>query len=371
MTRTTSNIVDQLGAPPAIQELPAPGYTPTAHLPNSRVALTVASMRNHTSDEGWQLMQGLQYGGYLLAGYGVETVRRYGDCEFLDDLVSVPKILDWCNPSVVVVQDKREWEGRTADRIPDPRVRFSNIEALRTRPDVFKLTVLKDAHQQPSYHRDSADEMGCHAWIVYYHPGIVKHLAPYVRPKHLIRTYHSIDSDIVPIFTPEGRSGCLLSGAMNRTVYPLRSRLYNDRHSIPDLTWQRHPGYHSRGSDTPAYLKTLSRFKVAICTSSIYGYAVRKIVEATACGCRVITDLPSDDVLPEIDGNLTRVPSTIPTSEMNSLIRSLIATYDDTTQYGYVFCTKRYYDYRILGKKLAGDIEAIHRSYTNPNRSPC
>jgi hypothetical protein len=203
---------------------------------------------------------------------------------------------------------------------------------------------------------------------VYYHPDLVKHVASYVRPQHLIRTYHSIDPDLIPIFSPEGRDRCLLSGMISPSVYPLRTRIHQQRSTIPSLVWEKHPGYHRNGTNTPKYLKTLSRFKVAICTSSIYGYSVRKIIEATACGCRVITDLPVEDVLPEIDGNLARVRSNISVPEMRDLIDNLISTYDETTQYGYVFCAKSFYDYRILGKKLADDIERMRISYGGPTK---
>lgn len=365
-TRSISNVLTGLGVRASIPELPPPPYIHPQNVQGRpRIAFVVASMKNHTTDEGWQIMKGLEYGGdYTLVGNGVEVAfagKKVDDA----DLTDIPKIVKLANPYTVVLQDKREWDTDPND-FRDPMARFYGTEYLSKCDDIFRVTILKDAHQRPSYHSSSANEMGCHAWIVYYNPQIVKSVASYVRPQHLIRTYHSIDSDIVPIYRAEGRDNCVLSGAMNQTVYPLRMRLREQRHTIPHLTWEKHPGYHRNGSNTPAYLKTLSRFKVAVCTSSIYGYAVRKIIEATACGCRVITDLPSEDVLPEIDGNIHRVRSDVSMAEMRDLIDSLISTYDGTTQYGYVFSTKRYYDYRVLGKKLAEDIEQMRISYNGP-----
>src|SRR5690606_34111233 len=148
-----------------------------------RLALGVESMRRHMTDEGWQLFAGLGRAGYLLCGHDLPINRT-----------DVRELLDEYGPSVVVLQDKREWEGLTADRSRDPRMRFRRVNALMQRQDVFTLTVLKDAHARPEYHRESAREIGCHAWVVYYHPRIVAHLAPYVRERHLVRTYHTVDA---------------------------------------------------------------------------------------------------------------------------------------------------------------------------------
>ena len=45
------------------------------------------------------------------------------------------------------------------------------------------------------------------------------------------------------------------------------------------VNYLSHPGYGRSKCFTPEFLKILSIYKVAICTVSIYGYAVRKIVE--------------------------------------------------------------------------------------------
>jgi hypothetical protein len=124
-----------------------------------------------------------------------------------------------------------------------------------------------------------------------------------------------------------------------------------------------HPGYGLIGHRTAAYLQTLSRYKVAICTTSKYGYALRKIIEATAVGCRVVSDLPVDDVLPEIDGNITRISIDNSTAEIASIVHDLAASYSDEQQRIYAEKAIKYYDYRRLGRQLAADIEALRRSY--------
>ena len=292
MTDTLHDVVARLPRP-AGRPLAAPAYAPRGE-PLVRVALAVASMKDHMTDEGWQIMDGLARSGYTLCGRGLP-------CGETD----VGRVLERLNPGVVLVQDKREWDVARGN-FRDPAARFRQAWALADRPEVFKLTVLKDAHQRPGYHADSAAEIGCHAWVTYYATPVVTHLAPYVRPQHAVRTYHTLDASAVPAYDPSGRSGCLLSGAVS-DAYPLRSRLVHGAHRLPETTVLPHPGYHRRGCATPGFLKLLSRFKVSICTASVFGYALRKLMESTACGCVVITDLPSDEVLPEIDSNLVRV----------------------------------------------------------------
>lgn len=343
---------------PGIQELEAPPYlraTPVSESGN-RIALAVRSMQGHMTDEGWQIMQALQHGGYTLFGFGIPVTGVWQT-----NATSVPYILDESTPSTVVVQDKREWEGRTAGPGFDHRESFRGIQVLKGYKDVFKVTILKDAQNSPDYHRESAYEIGCHAWIVYYHPRIVKHLAPYVREKHLIRTYHSIDSDLLQSPFPP-RAGVLLSGALSG-AYPWRQRLVQYRSAFNGVVCKPHPGYHRRGTETPDFLNLLTKFKVAICTSSIYGYALRKIIEATAAGCRVVTNLPEDEVLPEIDGNLLRVDPSISMKDLSDLLEQMQDTYNPGLQQHYAHSAKCFYDYRVQGIKLALDIEQMRKNY--------
>lgn len=322
--------------------LPRPNYIPVE---GKRLAFATKANAEHMTDEAWQLFQALDSSGYYTVDWDCNVVFTIGD--------RLPV-------STVVLQDKREWEGLTANRT---RVKtLTGVTPLAGINTVFKLTVLKDAQNNLSYHRGSAEEMGCHAWIVYYHPLIVKHLAPYVRQEHLVRTYHSLDANLVPPFRVEGRRGCILSGAISG-AYPLRTLLAQNWQRLPGCHYLKHPGYHQRGCETPNYLATLNNFKVAICTSSRFGYAVRKIMEATACGCRVITDLPVDEVLPEIDANLVKVDSTISVEEMAEVVAYETAAWDADEQTHYSLKAQRFYDYRAVGRRLADDIEALRRSY--------
>lgn len=330
--------------------LPPPAYAPTNNY-NCRLGLAVASMKEHMTDEGWQIFNGLAHNGYKLCGYQLNESQT-----------NLHDILRLHNPATLVVQDKREWDISTRD-FRETRAHFKHIEVLKDRSDIFRLTIIKDAQQRPQYHSQSAVEIGCNAWICYYHPKIVHHLAPYTRPQHLVRTYHTLDPVQVPEYSSQDRKGCFLSGAISG-AYPLRTRLVKSFNRLLETKYHSHPGYHRNGCQTPTYLKLLSKYKIAICTASMYGYALRKIIEATACGCRVITNLPSDEVLPGIDGNLIRVSNDISLEFLNDIIRNLCTSYDPEFQRQQAEIAIKTYDYKLVTAKLAEDIAAVQKSYS-------
>jgi hypothetical protein len=353
--RTVDSIIAALSQPNC-QLLEAPTYHGNEQDGRNRIGLAVESMKRHMTDEGWVLMEGLETAGWKLRGHNLPY-----------NLTDVTEILRLDDPGTLLLQDKREWEGLTADRSRDPAMRFTHVEELKARPDIFKGTVLKDAQARPEYHRESADEIGCHFWVVYYHPRIVKHLAPYVREEHLIRTHHSVDaskciSSLEKIGLRKTENRCLLSGAVS-SAYPLRTRLFRESHLIPGCQVLRHPGYHRDGCQTPEYLRTLNGCKVSICTSSIYGYCLRKIIESVACSCAVVTDLPVDEVLPEIDECLIRVPSSIPTKEIAGIAQKCYDVWDPAKQSHYANLAKSRYDWKEVGRRLSDDIEAMRLSY--------
>lgn len=315
--------------------------------------MAVSAMRNHTADAGWQLQIGLESAGYKLCGPGF-------DCDYQNTIEIVRRL----QPSILIVQDKREWMGLTAGQHRNARsMQFKNIHWLKERNDFFKMTVLKDAQQNPEFHADSANEMCAHGWITYYHPDIVKHVAPYVRKEHLVRTYHSVNANDVLEFSSDRKNRCIISGAISK-AYPLRSALINPAIRLPKTDRKLHPGYHANGCCTPDFLKLLSTYKVAICTSSVYGYSLRKIIEAVCCGCIVITDLPECDQLPIINNELVRVESSFDAiKRIKELIPQLIADYDPERQQEIARRAIEFYDYRSTCKRLAIDIENLRREY--------
>jgi len=326
-----------------------PRNTPTT---DTKLVLGVASMQQHMTDEGWQLTHGLSLNdGYVHCGHDLPEPET--------DAAALLKKYD---PSIVVVQDKREWYPQPGN-FRDPKAAFRNVSDLRLHPSM-KLTVLKDSHQRPEWHKQSADEMGVHAWIVYYHPEIVKHLAQYVRPEDCIRTYHTLDRAAVPAFQAERSEHSIISGAISN-AYPLRQTIHRNLYMLSPLTYLAHPGYHRNGCCTGEYLKMLSNYKVAICTSSRYGYTLRKIIEATAVGCRVVTDLPIDDPMPEIDSNLIRVHPTISMGDLRKVIHDAADAWDAETQRDYAARAIERYDYVYETNRLSLMIENKYKELIN------
>lgn len=346
MSYTVQNVINGL-VQRRVKPLPRPTYSGDS---SKGIFLAVESMKRHTTDEGWQIQAAAESAGYTLCGMNLPV-----------NSVNVLEILKLTNPGVVILQDKREWD-IPAKSFRDRTARFEEFTDLINWPEIFKLTILKDAHHNLDYHSRSAAEIGCHGWIIYYHPSIVKTLAPYIRVEDCIRTYHSIDSTLVPSFSGNRSKGCLLSGAVSQ-AYPLRMRLVEELSLLKNTDYLKHPGYHVQGTVTPDYLKLLSKYKVSICTSSMYGFTLRKLIESTACGCVVVTDLPVDDPLPEIDDNLHRISPSASTQEINELVQTLIRTYDPELQQQFAEKAKLYYDYRASGLRLVNDIERMRNRH--------
>lgn len=346
-TQSVDDVIDRLTKtepPYETYYLPRPQYHPPEKL-GPRLVLGVSSMKDHMTDEGWQLTHGLSQHGYIHCGHGLP-----------EPCTHVPTLLNKYSPSVVVVQDKREWLP-TGD-FRDQNAVFTDINVLAERHDIFKLTVIKDAQQRPGFHRASADEIGCHAWIHYYHPSIVHHLQPYIRPMDLIRTWHTVDATaLLGLLWSTQRQGAILSGAIS-SAYPLRQRIANGRLPIHVL---RHPGYHRRGCATKGYVQTLAGYKVAICTASKYGYSLRKMVEATVAGCIVVTDLPVDEKLPfGTDANLVRIHPNISMQDLGALLKDLEAEWNNDVQQAHAENALWGFDYHRVTGVLAQMIE-VHR----------
>lgn len=399
---TINEVISNLPSP-RCDEIPRPNYI---HLEQTskgpKVGCAVESMKHHMTDEGWEIFKGLEEAGYALTGHDV--TRLCTTPSMTMNLTNLSEIITALQPSTIVLQDPREWMGLTADRSRDPRMQFTNLGSLAKRPDIYKSVILKDCQSNRDLNIQTCLEAGINSWIVYYNERIVKHVAPYVRPSDMIRTYHTIDSTRLPewwkrmlysykfsknhsydhdqfrefiglhrlsdlnpdkkeyendetiLYPSERNKGCLLSGAIS-DAYPLRKRLVNHSWALPYCTVMRHPGYHRRGCNTPEYLNTLCKYKVSICTSSKYGYLLRKIIESVACGCVVITDLPEDEVVPEIDGQLVRVRPDTSTQEIASLVAFSINTYDHETQARLALKAINRFDYRIECRRLANEVE--------------
>ena len=325
-----------------------PRYPYYAHRQGKPLVLGVSSMNDHMTDEGYQITFGLSKHGFVHCGYGLPEPET-----------DVRRLIEKYDPPIVVIQDKREWFPSNDFR--DRNAEFKNYQDLAKDDNIFKVTILKDAHQRPEWHKQFAEEIGCHAWIVYYAERLVKHFQPYIHQDALLRTYHTLRHAHLPDTWPTDRAGTLLSGAVSN-VYPLRQRLM--RSGLP-ISVLRHPGYHRKGCATPDYLRTLSQFKVAICTSSQYGYALRKIIEATAVGCKVITDLPTDDVLPLIDNNLVRIHPDCNIRDVGRYIYELEQSWDHDEQVAMATLAQMHYCMFSQTGTLAANIKSLAKRMTH------
>lgn len=290
--------------------------------------------RNHMTDEGWQLQEGLRLAGVTLCGKGY------------DGLLNVPAILDRYQPDAVVIADPRDWTAAMGGAF-DKGAEFTGLEALR---DVPTAVVFKDAANSPDFQRGFQERVQADALICYYHPRSVCACAPWVTAERIIRTHHSVDADAIPEFTTD-RRGAIVSGARNAQVYPLRELVIRNS-QVWGVDVLPHPGYNNRGSHTPAFYATLNDYKVCIATASRYGFALRKIIEGAACGCVAVTDLPVYDALPHVERGLVRVEVRI-----EEAIAEAAGRWVSQAAWAAAEEAKGFYDYRAVGRRLYADLE--------------
>jgi hypothetical protein len=304
----------------------------------SEVVLGNVDYRQHMTTEGDQFQTGLQVAGWIVAGRG------------FDDLVDVPTILGRYQPRRIVVHDPRDWDP-TSPIAFRKDVGFQRFRVLKDAA-AFKAVVVKDAASSLAYQAKMYHGIRADAAITYYHDRSVQRHAPWLRNVPLIRTYHSIDADDLATIPHQlDRRAVVVSGALSK-AYPLRQRVVRDARVL-GVDVIPHPGYGNRGARTPAYCRQIAQYRVAIATASMYGFALRKIIEGVAVGCTVVTDLPAYDVLPEIDGALIRVPSTINPPELAGVITAAVFAWDPVRAAMWAARARAFYDYRAIGRRLS------------------
>lgn len=336
-----------------VQAWPKQKYQPREEY-SGNAMLAVETFARHMTNEGWQLQKGLEYAGYKLFG-------KFFDNSETDAI----KILGQTNPSIVLVQDKREWDASQPGCF-DKRVEFLRVPELAKHPEIFRVTILKDLLFKRQYTATGHNELKPHAVVHYYHESLIRWLAPWLQNTPLIRTFHSLDPEAIPAWIPGAdRRTAIVSGALNKRVYPLRTAVEKEarRGRINNIRCLTHPGYNAGGVKTNEYLEALMRYKVAICCSSIMGFLLRKIIEATAVGCVVITDLPRGDFPPGIEENLIYVESDTPAERVDVLALSLADSWDEERQKLFAETAIKLYDYKKLYSKLASDIDSCKQTY--------
>ena len=308
------------------------------------IMLALWDYRNHTTDEGWQLQEGLRLAGVELWGKGYAHSERH-----------VPAILDAAQPDVVILSDYRDWDPSNGGAY-DKTAGFTGIQALFHHRCV--LPVFKDAASCLPYQCRYHEQIAANGWICYYHPKSVCRYAAWVDPDYIIRTYHTIDPAVIPN-NGAPRNGTIISGARNADVYPLRDRIM----AAPGyfgVDVRNHPGYGNKGSDVAEYYHALSKYRVSIATASRYGFALRKIIEAVACGCTAISDLPEYDHLPDVP--ILRVSPIEWGTILWQIIRNAEDRYDPKRADQAAAKVIERYDYRVEGRRLYQAIEEFWRA---------
>lgn len=317
--------------------------------PARLLVLANVDYRTHMTDEGDQLQLGLESAGWRLAGAG------YGD-----GLRHVPRLLDRHQPEVVFVQDKRDWDPASGICFRSD-VAFQESGALARHAAVKRLAVVKDAGSSIEYHRQFCEEIAAHAVLIYYHERSVLAVSPWLRAYPLVRAYHTVDAVLLEhIDITTARRRALVSGAVSPQVYPLRKQAFEHARKF-GIDVMRHPGYNNRRSSTPSYLRALATYRVHVATASVYGFALRKIIESVAVGATPVTNLPSYDVLPQIDAALVRIPPHASLSEVRDAVDHADRTWNLEERREYARRARVWYDWRAMGIRNSEAMQAAVR----------
>jgi len=326
------------------------------------VMFVLESFRRHMDNGRWLFQLGMESMGWLSAGAGVPEPGI--------DSTDVAQVIDEHKPAAAIFWPRYEWDhNQWVGPEVQPEHEFRNIEALFDHPEILRIAVFHDAasarKQQKAWH----DELQPDVYLVWYHPRSIAPYAPHVPVERMLRTYHIVNDRCIdweiPLHEPKGI--CLISGACSG-CYPLRIKAIEwAKHGKlgPGVDVLEHPGYGQTGSVSADYVQTLSQYRVALCTASVYGFALRKIFEATLVGCRVITDLPEYDRLPMIDKNLVRIDdfedSRLTLTALNTSIHTAAAEWDSKIQDIFRARAAARYDYTAETARIAGAIEQICR----------
>jgi len=276
------------------------------------------------------------------------------------DMVDVKQAVKQFHTKIVLMWpryefDSREWSGQEVQ----PKHCFVNWEYLLERDDIMRVVVWHDAGSDRALQKQWHEDYMPHAYLSWYHEESVMPFASYVQRNQIVRTYHNINPEAVPAFAK--RSGtAIVSGAYTHDVYPLRTNCFSWARSglLGDgVDYMLHPGYSQSGTHSDSYCETLSRYRVAICTASSYRFALRKLFEATACGCRVITDLPEYDAIPYIDGNFVRVRQSITHADLKTIVQREASEWDAEKQKHFADLAITHYNYRSECARVTSELE--------------
>jgi len=302
----------------------------------------VRAFRNYASDTAYLIQRGLELQGFTVFGRGFPGRR---------DCTDMRVVCEREKPDVVFCEEWNTWNP-DMPQPPAKDVGFTNYDWLGRQPHIFRATKHADPWGHPEKHAEWHRRFNPDVILVRYEVPRVLQIAPYLDEKRLLRIHHSVTREYCPEITSASRDRvCLLSGAVNPRIYPMRARLWREVRELP--RWEdvfsirpHHRWSRTGGSAVPAYMRDLARHKVMFVGTSRWHVAFKKHYEGTAAGCIVVTNLPTSDRVPIIDENLVRVPDTISAAELRDLCLGLADAWDEERQRELARRTIGRYDYR-------------------------
>ena len=310
-----------------------------------KIMCVLESYRRHMDNGRWLFQRGMEICGWKSMASNLPPGDE-GLCT--NDLSTVP------GAKLVIMWPRHEWDYTVRHPCATtPEEGFVNYNKLG--PKCVRIAATHDAGSRVQEHRAWFDEWEPDYYLTWYHDKSVLTQMPFLDPSKLIRTYHILNTPS-SYYCGQRYDRALFSGARNRFVYPLREKII--KWGLQNVDILPHPGYHMSGSTSYMFLDTLTHYKVSICTASVYNFALKKIFESTAAGCRVITNLPPYDVLPVIDGNLIRLHTWTPQT-LRDAIGHAIATYDADAQRKLAWECRAYYDYNRESVRLNSKLSAL------------
>lgn len=310
----------------------------------------VEAFKDYASDTAYRIQAGLADQGFTCFG------KRFpGDRNCTD----MREVVERERPDIVHVEDWNTWNPKMKQKA-SADVEFTNWEWVGQQEGILRCT----KHADPWHHFEEQKHFqrvfNPHAVLVRYEPDLVSRCAPYMKRELMVRLYHTVTREFCRPVREKGRDRiCLLSGACHGVVYPLRTRIWREVRQLPD--WEKtfthrvhHRWLHSGGSAVPGYMEQLARYKVAFVGCSKFLAAFKKLYEATAAGCIVVTNFPETDRVPVVDENLFRVPSDISAEALQEICRELAFIWDEEKQKDLAQRTIARYDYRVEAARIHG-----------------
>ena len=312
------------------------------------IQFSVEAFRNYASDTAYLIQAGLEHEGFTPCG------RRFpGDRDCTDMGVDC----DRARPGVVFSEEWNTWNP-AMPQPPSKDCGFTNFDWLGRQPGIFRATKHADPWGHPEKHREWQKRFNPDVILVRYEIARCLRIAPYLDRKKLMRIHHSVTRQYCPEVSGIARHRiCLLSGAVNARIYPMRSRLWREVRELSswDGVFTIRPHHHwsrTGGSAVPDYMMELARHKVMFVGTARWKVAFKKHYEGTAAGCIVVTNLPTTERIPVIDENLVRVTDDISAGELRDLCLDLADGWNQERQRDLAERTVRRYDYRSEASRI-------------------